>query len=173
MSGPHGTLAERFWPKVDLSDLRGCWPWLGYCDRLGYGWIEKAPLVGSGRAGTAKAARVAWEIWNQRKVPEGLVIDHLCRRPVCVNPHHLEAVSQHLNVLRGNGGKHWAAKTACPAGHPYDQANTYVNTTRDGNKHRECRACGRSPRRRAFHRERQRLKRRAAGIPERNFSCKA
>jgi hypothetical protein len=34
-------------------------------------------------------------------VPEGLVLDHKCCNPRCVNPDHLEAVTQKENVQRG------------------------------------------------------------------------
>ena len=36
-------------------------------------------------------------------------------------------------------GEYQLAKTHCPQGHPYDQANTYVGPRGD----RQCRACGR------------------------------
>ena len=32
-------------------------------------------------------------------------------------------------------------KTHCPSGHPYDEANTYWQTKRDGRRGRSCRAC--------------------------------
>lgn len=34
-------------------------------------------------------------------IPEGLVIDHLCRNRKCCNIKHLEAVSQRDNIFRG------------------------------------------------------------------------
>ncbi|MAH47043.1 hypothetical protein CMI37_14545 [Candidatus Pacearchaeota archaeon] len=33
-------------------------------------------------------------------IPEGFVVDHLCRRPDCVNPFHLEAVPADENLRR-------------------------------------------------------------------------
>jgi DNA-directed RNA polymerase specialized sigma subunit len=39
------------------------------------------------------------------KIPNGMVIDHLCRNRKCINPKHLEAVSQSINVMRGLQGK--------------------------------------------------------------------
>lgn len=86
-------------------------------------------------------------------IPSGTVMDHLCRRPWCVNPEHVEPVAQRTNIERGdwqpgdaNVGQ--AAKTHCPAGHPYDEANTYRWR---GERH--CRAC---------RRELKRARRRAA-----------
>lgn len=37
------------------------------------------------------------------EIPEGLVLDHKCRRPACCNPKHLEPVTVKVNTERGNG----------------------------------------------------------------------
>lgn len=76
---------ERFWQKVDKSDPSGCWLWTGtLCDR-GYGSMWK-----SGRP--RRAHRISFELANGA-IPAGLVIDHKCRVPSCVNPDHLQAVT--------------------------------------------------------------------------------
>lgn len=94
-------------------------------------------------------------------IPEGLVIDHLCRDLLCVNPGHLEPVTQKENVRRGVGH---GAETHCPQGHEYTEANTRVSKK---NK-RYCRACGRAYTKgrhdAAFWRT-YRAKRKAAGNP--------
>ena len=46
-----------------------------------------------------RAHRLAWEIVIG-PIPDGLVLDHLCRRPVCVNPSHLEPVTDAENLRR-------------------------------------------------------------------------
>ena len=72
-------------------------------------------------------------------IPDGMQLDHLCRNRACCNPDHLEPVSQHENILRGEG---WAAKfadqTHCLRGHPLSGANLYVRRDTGG---RQCRAC--------------------------------
>lgn len=55
-------------------------------------------------------------------IPEGLVIDHLCRVPRCVNPEHLEPVTHTENIRRGLTH---ALKTHCPQGHPWIAENMY------------------------------------------------
>lgn len=74
----------------------GCWNWTGAMSPNGYGQSR-----GSG------AHR---EIYQRFKgpIPEGLTLDHLCRNRRCVNPEHLEAVTQSTNVRRGNSGKYSA-----------------------------------------------------------------
>lgn len=58
----------------------------------------------------------------------------------CVNPAHLEPVTQKVNVLRGEGASaRNAAKTHCDYGHELTKDNTYV--TPDGR--RNCRTCKR------------------------------
>jgi hypothetical protein len=84
------------------------------------------------------AHRVAYE-WTKGAIPDGLVIDHLCRNPRCVNPDHLEAVTQKENCRRGvapNILAHHAG--TCRRGHPMIEGNIFYH--KDG-KRRQCRCC--------------------------------
>lgn len=110
----------------------GCLLWLGHLDRKGYGTFS----VGER---TTFVHRQAWENANG-PIPDGLVIDHLCRVRNCINPAHMETVLPAVNTLRGDspGGK-YARRTHCDNGHEYDEANTY-RTPKGG---RTCRTCQR------------------------------
>lgn len=85
---------ERFRTKIKIS--AGCWEWTASLDARGYGRFGR----GGRRAGVAPAHRYAYEL-AFGTVPAELVIDHLCRRPCCVRPDHLEAVTHGENVRRG------------------------------------------------------------------------
>jgi hypothetical protein len=124
------TLEERFWPKVTIGRAFECWEWSGALNKQGYG---------SFWAGAARGAhRIAYELMRGA-VPEGAHLDHLCRNRACVNPWHLEPVSQRVNVLRGVGATATnARKTHCRYGHAFTTENT--RTYRGG---RKCRTCGR------------------------------
>jgi hypothetical protein len=154
--------AVRFWSFVDRNgpvptirpELGPCWLWKGARNRRGYG-----------RFWDGARARLA-HVWSfeQRRgaVPEGLELDHLCMNQSCVRPDHLEPVTHQENNQRAEaatgqlsklskerfasrGKKELPAavfqrsKTHCPAGHPYDAANTRVSPT----GRRNCRACAR------------------------------
>ncbi len=147
----------RFWSKVDQSaGLFGCWPWMASRHPRGYGHFWIGPKVG----GQQQAAhRVAYEL-RSGPVPAGLVLDHVCRYPPCVNPAHLEAVSQQVNTLRGVGPTATnAIKTHCKRGHAFTADNLTPQKVRLG--WRECRTC-RNARHRAL-RERQRIATRPRG----------
>jgi hypothetical protein len=71
-------------------------------------------------------------------VPEGLEIDHLCRRTRCCNPVHLEAVTHKENIRRAMGPFSMKARqTHCKHGHPLSGPN--LGRTHRGT--RRCRTC--------------------------------
>lgn len=151
------TLEERLWDKVELPTdrglpdiLSGCWLWAGATDGSGrYGAIQAGGRV-------ARAHRVTYELLRGG-VPDGLELDHLCRVTLCVNPWHLEPVTHHENVLRGNSIQAAnARKTHCPRGHPYDMQM---------GGGRWCRTCHREASREAQRRYRARKRAEASPDP--------
>lgn len=115
------------WPEA--FDTDECVLWWGHIHKLGYGYL------------TTKGKHWMAHRYSYTRyvgpIPEGLVIDHLCRRKACVNPRHLEAVTQQQNLHRSPlFGIH---KTHCPRGHEYTPENTYWGTG-----WRSCLACRRT-----------------------------
>lgn len=131
-------MPARFWKKVQIDSVTGCWLWTAARTAAGYGRYHVGGKGPTQRFRTAH--RVAYETLIG-DVPIGRELDHLCRVRHCVNPEHVEPVTHRENVLRGGG---WsgtnARKTACPSGHPYDNDNTYW--TPSGS--RQCRTCKRA-----------------------------
>jgi hypothetical protein len=79
-----------------IDPITGCWEWLLYRTYQGYGSIS----AGRGGAVYNRAHRESWRLVHG-PIPEGMVIDHLCRNKGCVNPEHLDCVRQSTNVQRG------------------------------------------------------------------------
>lgn len=76
--------------------------------------------------GERYAHRFAYKTWKG-PIQEGLTIDHLCRNTLCVNPDHLEVVTQRENVARGESfSAKNSRKTHCLRGHEYTPKNTYI-----------------------------------------------
>ena len=127
------TESERFWEYVDKTGA--CWLWTGASSH-GYGnfFIAK---------GEGKYKQVQAHRWSYAElvgpIPEGLVIDHLCRVKKCVNPRHLQPVSQQVNVLRGDVARA-LRENRCINGHEYTPENTRINTAGA----RQCRTCDRA-----------------------------
>jgi hypothetical protein len=127
------TWSERFWPKVDRENSpNGCWLWTAARFKAagGYGAFR---FEGK----TQRAHRVAYRMLVG-PIPEGLVLDHRCREPRCVNPAHLEPVTDRVNVVE-RGQTIMAAKvrqTHCLRGHPLTDDNVWRYGTS-----RECKKC--------------------------------
>jgi hypothetical protein len=133
-----------------------CLLWQGYRDEAGYGRIRP----GDGR--NAKLVhRVSLALARDVDMDSLDKVDHLCRVRNCAQPTHLEETGQAENVKRGDTGAHWRAKTHCPQGHPYDEANTYRSPPKPGfpNGRRVCRTCTREAGRRYDERNPWRAKR--------------
>ncbi len=125
--------AARFFSHVAFG-ADGCWRWTGglargyakftitgYADRLGHRWAYR---------------------WFRGEIPAGYLPHHVCEQKACVNPDHLVLVTHSEHALLHDAGKKTGArnqaKTHCPHGHEYNEANTY-----HGRRGRGCRACAR------------------------------
>lgn len=93
--------------------------------------------------------RLAWELANG-PIPDGLWVLHHCDNPPCCQTEPTEGYpdghlflgthADNMADMAAKGrhpGNGFQARTHCPAGHPYDEANTYVDPT----LRRNCRAC--------------------------------
>jgi hypothetical protein len=130
---------DRFWSKVEepFDAHNDCWIWkgAGYASKLGYGRFQLSNprrLVG--------AHRFAYEQFYG-PISAGLVLDHMCRNPRCVNPTHLRVVTRSQNTLENSVGVTavHAVKKDCVRGHPLSGENLYLRP----NGGRACRMCRR------------------------------
>lgn len=131
-----------------------CWEWTGVRSTGGYG---RTPASITGRS--LQAHRVFYE-HLVAPIPDGQVLDHLCRNPPCVNPEHLEPVSQQENIQRG-----WDAVLAgkCRKGlHDLLEDSDWWVSPSTGN--RQCRECWRT--RYRANKRAQRARERAARQPK-------
>ena len=120
-------VAERLGRLSIPEPNTGCLIWLGSLAH-GYGRIGK-----SRQRGSRYAHIVAYELANG-PVPEGLQLDHKCRVRCCINPDHLEPVTQQENIRRGaNMGQKKFVCDECGAPYEILQTSPRIN--------RGCRAC--------------------------------
>jgi len=111
--------------SIEVDEVFGCHLATGRLDKDGYAYH-----------GSSRAHIVAWVRANG-PVPEGLVLDHLCRVRRCCNPMHLEAVSQSENLMRIQW-RYRAKRKHCAKGH--DLGVTAMVNAQGG---RVCRTCNR------------------------------
>jgi len=83
-----------------------------------------------------QAHRWVWELVNGQ-IPEGFVIDHICRNRKCVLPEHLRMITQQENIMAGL--HNIDNRSNCNQGHPFVKENIMI---RKSGK-RECAECNR------------------------------
>lgn len=112
----------------------GCWLWLSSMKPNGYGKVE----IGGRQL---QAHRWSYEFYRN-PIPHGMVIDHLCRVRCCVNPAHMEVVTQKQNLDRSECASATnGRKTHCNRGHALADPNLITRTQRRYGATRECRTC--------------------------------
>lgn len=86
-------ILDRVVPVLIIAPMGECWVWAGRMNRNDYGRIYH-------EGDERMAHRVAYEAFKG-PIPDGMLLDHLCRTRCCVNPNHLEPVTHSENTLRG------------------------------------------------------------------------
>jgi len=126
---------ERFLALTEPVTESGCWVWLG-SETCGYGRFRVPE-------GNLLAHRYAY-MKLRGPIPDGLHLDHLCRVRLCVNPAHLEPVTNKENIHRGIGfAAVNARKTHCKRGHSLSGDNVYIRNRKAMWEERSCLACKR------------------------------
>lgn len=131
---PRPPWEPRFWDKVYPCPITGCWLWGASVRKKRGGYGQFTVKHGT----VAQSHRIAYEL-IKGPIPEGLVLDHLCRVTCCVNPDHLEPVTAVENFMRGMapGIVSWRTNI-CKFGHELTPENTHYNPS---NGRRRCRTC--------------------------------
>lgn len=90
---------------IDPEDPLGCWMWVG-AKRSGYGYIGRGPT-------NRLAHRISWEAARSFSEELGdLSVHHKCGHRLCINPHHLAAVTHLENAAEMLGRRSYLKRIA-------------------------------------------------------------
>jgi hypothetical protein len=117
---PHMDYVKWLIARSEPEPNSGCWIWTSLRHWKGYGKMSPA------RNGHTIAHRLAYSVFVG-PIPKGMVIDHKCHNRSCINPQHLEVVTNRENSERGLASR---PLSRCPSGHRFS-----------GTGERECRRC--------------------------------
>jgi len=98
-----------------------CLYWNGNIAGNGYAYFWLATRKGE------KAAKIAYSIFVA-PFPDNKVMHHICNNKWCVNPYHIEPVSQSQNrdLAIAHGLRRYARKNSFACGHPFIEDNVYT-----------------------------------------------
>lgn len=146
--------------RFTIDPISGCWSWTGALNNRGYA------VVADGKGGSMLGHRAAWEERNG-PIPDGAQIDHVChnadrdcpggatcKHRHCINPAHLEAVTQATNTRRAIRSRH--PRTHCAKGHEMTEENTIIYERKHGRVERICRECKLAAQRATYRRRLER-----------------
>lgn len=113
------SLEARFWAKVDKRGPDDCWLWTAATTH-GHG------ILWTGGKPYQKLAHVVALQLAGVEVPEGMVVDHMCRVRLCMNARHLRVVTPAINATENNDSPFSinSRRVTCLRGHSLvDDAN--------------------------------------------------
>jgi hypothetical protein len=84
----------------DMGYETSCWIWRRPPSRGGYGRTYVSAHEAADGIARSRYAHVDFYERVAGPIPDGLVLDHLCGQTGCVNPRHLEPVTQKVNIRR-------------------------------------------------------------------------
>ena len=144
---------KRFWDKVEKTST--CWEWKSALTKTNLKKaIPKSYGVININKKTYKAHRISYTL-VKGKIPDDMVIDHLCRNTTCVNPDHLEAVTNQENIGRGVGK---TLQEGCINGHKYTKETLYTYySERYPNGRRGCKICMKEQKHQSYLRNKYKL----------------
>jgi len=121
-------LPERLRSKIKVG--AGCWEWQASKTIKGYGRIRW-------NSRSTRAHRIIFSLMVS-EIGSAKLVCHTCDNPGCVNPDHLYLGTAKNNTddMMRRGRCYSSNKTHCPAGHAYNEENTYRDSGR-----RRCRKC--------------------------------
>jgi hypothetical protein len=132
-----GSTLKRFLKNIDVIEGSNCIVWNGRMNPAGYGKISMDSV-------DSYAHRFSY-IHCVGIIPDGFVIDHICRNKRCVNPAHLRAVTRRENNVfnSDSAAAKNLVKTHCENGHEFTPENTAMirPDTPNSIPSRRCREC--------------------------------